>query len=59
VGVNSIGEEINIRKVIPPGFVMILWEEKDTISTSRPWGRKEGIGKLSGLLRGEGPTPVT
>lgn len=23
VGVNSIGEEVNVRKVIPPGFIMI------------------------------------
>ena len=28
VGVNSIGEEINVRKVIPPGFIMILWGKK-------------------------------
>lgn len=28
VGVNSIGEEINVRKVIPPGFIMILWERR-------------------------------
>jgi hypothetical protein len=35
VGVNSIGEEVNVRKVIPPGFIMILWEDEETVSTSR------------------------
>lgn len=27
VGVNSIWEEINFRKIIPPGFIMILLKE--------------------------------
>lgn len=44
VGVNSVGEEINIRKVIPPGFIMILWEEKKTVSTARKG--QEGMDRL-------------
>lgn len=47
VGVNSIGEEINVRKVIPPGFIMILWEEEETVSTYRK--EQEGTTRPSGL----------
>lgn len=40
VGVNSIGEEINVWKVIPPGFIMILrGKKKDSVSTCQG-GRK-------------------
>lgn len=41
VGVNSIGEEINVRKVIPPGFIMILREKKETL-LAPPAREREG-----------------
>lgn len=31
MGVNSIGEEINVRKVIFLGFIMILREKKEIL----------------------------
>lgn len=42
VGVNSIREEINVRKVIPPGFIMILWEKEKAVSTSRKGQEETG-----------------
>lgn len=54
VCVDSVGEGISVRKVTPPGFVMILWEIRD--SEHSPWGRKgkEGTRMLSGLLKRRG-----
>lgn len=57
MGVNSIGEEINVRKVIPPSFIMILWKKKRLVNTSRSLGRKGGSKGQECLLvslRGEG-----
>ena len=53
VGVNSIGEEINVWKVIPPGFIMILWGEKKETLLALARGAekvKEGTRMLSGPL---------
>lgn len=56
VGVNSIGEEINVRKVIPPGFIMILWEEKETVSTTREEPERTGMASsLCHLMSHTGP----
>ena len=53
MGVNSIGEEINVRKVIPPGFIMILWGKKKNTLLALARGAekaKEGTRMLSGPL---------
>ena len=58
VGVNSIGEEINVRKVIPPGFIMILWGKKKETLLALARGAekvKKGQGCFLGPLKGEGP----
>ena len=57
--VDSVGEGISVRKVTPPGFVMILWEIRDSVSTRRGAEKgKKGQECFLGSLRGEGPVSI-